>query len=163
MGGPDQNSTQLCIVFCWMHPKLHKRLTHLVFFFFFPGCISRQYSGQQFIGPVQARLGRGFVEERPPAGIREDSSGAFRWVFHRLLSPQSSRNIIGTVHFVPASLLCPIVAQSICLSTPLFLFMSWSLPLLCDRSPIHTPFSKKRSIFFFLSLVLSSFFLLAFL
>lgn len=88
--------------------------------FFFSGHILHQYSGQHFIAPSLTRLARGFVEARPPAGIREDNSGAFRWVFHWLLLPSSSRNIIGAVHFVPASLLCPVVTQSICLSISSF-------------------------------------------
>lgn len=115
---------------------------------FFPGRIPHQYIGQHFIAPSLTHLARGFVEPRPPAGIREDNSRAFRWVFLWLLLPQSSRNIIGTVHFVPASLLCPAVTQSICLS-----YSSFSLGFEACLSFVivlqFTPCTPKKSIFFF--------------
>lgn len=124
-GGPDNNSTRCRIVHYWKPPRMHKQLTHLVVFFgccccCFSGHTPDRHSGRHFIGPSCVCLGRGFVEPRPPAGIREDNSGAFRWVFHWLLSPRNSHNIIGAVHFLPASPLCPIVTQSVCLSTSSF-------------------------------------------
>lgn len=89
--------------------------------FSFSGFVPHQYIGQCFVTPTSLKcFGRGFVEPRPPAGIREDNSGAFRWVFLWLLLLSSSGNIIGTVHFAAASLLCPAVTQSIRLSCSSF-------------------------------------------
>ncbi len=141
-GGPNNNSTQPCIVFSWKPPRLHKQLTHSVVFFW------AHFSPIFWSAPSLAHLARGFMEPRPPAGIREDNSRAFRWVFHWLLLPRSSRNIIGTVHFVPASLLCHVVTQFHLSLHLLFLFMSWGLPLLCDCSPIHTLYSQSDQFFF---------------
>lgn len=109
--GPNYNSTKPHIVF----PILHCVESCKLFFFWI--CSAPIY-WPVFCHPHLSQ--RGFVDPRPPAGIREDNSGAFRWVFLWLLLLSSSGNIIGTVHFAAASLLCPAVTQSIRLSCSSF-------------------------------------------
>ena len=156
-GGPNNNATQPSIVSHWKPPRLHKQSTRFFFFFDFWEHFTPIFS-QHFIAtppptPSHTHLAKGFVEPRPPAGIREDGSRAFRWVFRRLLLPRSSRNIIGTVHFVPAFPLCPVVTQSICLSTSSHSL--WVEACLFFVIALQfTPCSPKRSIvfcFFFFS------------
>lgn len=144
-----QHSTVLCTI--ESHLGCISNWHTSYFFHFFYGRTPDRYSGQRFIAPSCVCLGRGFVEPRPPAGITEDNSRAFRWVFHWLLSPRKSHNIIGTVHFLPASLLCPIVTQSGCRSTSsfFFLFSLWFEACLSFVIALHShPVFLKRSIFF---------------
>lgn len=120
--------------------------------FSFSGFVTYQYIGQCFVTPTSLKcFGRGFVEPRPPAGIREDNSGAFRWVFLWLLLLSSSDNIIGTVHFAAASLLCPAVTQSIRLSCSSF-SLGFEACLSFVIALQFTPCNSKEidfSIFFF--------------
>lgn len=86
--------------------------------FFFP-----RQSPHQCSGILSPSFIKSFIQPRPPAGIRDDNSGAFR----QLLLHCNSHNITETVHFIQPSLLCPPVTQCICLPT----FSCWDLRLLC--------------------------------
>lgn len=111
---------QSCIVvyreLFWLYKVIH--LQRFIYLFIFP-----RQSSHQCSGILSPSFIKSFIQPRPPAGIRDDNSGAFR----QLLLHCNSHNITETVHFIQPSLLCPAVTQCICLPT----FSCWDLRLLC--------------------------------
>lgn len=97
-----------CIVLCRKPFWLYKVIDMFVEFFF---PLDKVHT--TVLAFCHLHSSRGFVQPRPPAGIRDDNSGAFR----QLLLHCNSHNITETVHFIQPSLLCSPVTQSICLPT----------------------------------------------
>lgn len=104
---------QPCIVVCRKLFWLFKLIDMFVRFciislFFCPGKVHTYV-----LAFCHLHSSRGFVQPRPPAGIRDDNSGAFR----QLLLHCKSHNITKMVHFIQPSILCSAGTQSSCLPT----------------------------------------------
>lgn len=132
-----------CIVLCRKPFWLYKLIDMFVEFF---SSLNKVHT--TVLAFCHLHSSRGFVQPRPPAGIRDDNSGAFR----QLLLHCNSHNITETVHFIQPSPLCSPVTQSICLPTFSCLDTRLASPL-CLRTQF-LPWTLKKLIYF-LSLSLS--------